>query len=85
MLISGHYTYSYHVCIWRGDKHRTQQYPINTEIIPRSRFRRENRGCQNAISISLPYFFRGPDEGVPLPDGSKVPDAEVPHQGVLGL
>ena len=34
VLISGHYRYSYHVCIWRGDKHRTQQYPINTEIIP---------------------------------------------------
>ena len=47
---------------------------------------------QNGLGIrfrmpSLLVFrlFRGPDEGVPLPDGSKVPDAEVPHQGVLGL
>ena len=34
VLISGMYTITYHICAWRGDKQRTQQYPIYTETVP---------------------------------------------------
>ena len=61
MFISGQHICTNHICTWRGDKQRTSQYPIYTEIVPKSSLDHDSGeknigGCQSFFQTCSTLF-----------------------------
>jgi hypothetical protein len=61
VFISGQHICTNHICTWRGDKQRTSQYPIYTEIVPKSSLDHDSGeknigGCQSFFQICSTLF-----------------------------